>query len=471
MANPFDVASRLAEGRPAVDDVAEYVAACHRLGYQHPDLTAYATQVHAWYASEEGMDLRALDADCAVLSAVAAAAGDAARTQNGLVAELSGAWSGRGAGAAREFTWRSGQAAHDVGEAIRVAADAALTLRDALWHAVDAKVAAVVAIDGRHQAQRAQWLPAAESVTNGGGDLAAASELIDQQVKPFVENDVGSDWLGAMRTANTSITGAYGAALATTTAAPRATFDVPGELGPRAERPENAVTKSFSNPSPRVQTVPAAAPSSAAAPPAAAMMASPPGPPAAPWPATAPAVAPPFADLAAQTPAPSMPAGAPSTPGGLGEGTSSLGTGLSGFGQQLADLIGGLVGSADGGSPDAADVGHLDDADETDEPPNDAKGEDPDDKDNAEDEDPELDEPNDPDAADESEDPAAETEAKAQAVDCDVEATGEPTPEAAAVEPQPNPPPPPQVIPEAVAQNAEPTPCEIAADELPQVGE
>ena len=40
----------------------------------------------------------------------------------------------------------------------------------------------------------------------------------------------------------------------------------------------------------------------------------------------------------------------------------SLGTGASGLGQQLADLIGGLLGSSDNGTPGSAD---LDPTDET----------------------------------------------------------------------------------------------------------
>src|SRR6185437_11079109 len=54
--NAFDVAARLAEGRPAVDDVEQYVAACHRLGYQHQDLTMHSAQVRDWYGSEDGLD-------------------------------------------------------------------------------------------------------------------------------------------------------------------------------------------------------------------------------------------------------------------------------------------------------------------------------------------------------------------------------------------------------------------------------
>jgi hypothetical protein len=482
MTHPFDVASRLAEGRPAVEDIDQYVAACHRLGFQHPDLTAHSAQVRDWYASEEGLDLRALDGDCAVLSAVASSAEDAARMQSGLVAELSGAWSGRGAAAASEFTSRSGQAATAVSAAIRAAADATAGLRDALWRAVDAKVAAVEAIDGRHQAQRAEWLAAATTVTSGAGDLAAASELVDQQVKPFVANDIGSDWLAAMRTAAASISGAYAAALASTAAAPRAVFDVPGELGPRAEAPEPAgrsATGGDATPS-STRTMPAAVVSSA--PPIAAAMApsppSPPGPPAAQWSGPAPAVAPPPTDPMAQVPAASpmaqMPAASSAlpSPGDLGAGTSSLGSGLSGFGQQLADLIGGLVGSSDGGLSDPAAIDELDDL--PDEPSSDP--EDPDDPD-----DPEADEPDDvaPEAAAAEEGEGGEAanaeEAAKVSEACGGVAAEEPVPDAVAVstpvEPRPDSPPPPEPAAEVVGEVIEPTPCEIAADELPQVGE
>jgi len=119
VANQFDVAGRLAEGRPAVDDLEEYVAACRRLGYQHRDLTAQPTQVRDWYEGEAGMDLRALDADHGVLSAAAVAAEDAARMQAGLASELAAAWSGTGASAANEFLWRSCQAAQAVSVAVR----------------------------------------------------------------------------------------------------------------------------------------------------------------------------------------------------------------------------------------------------------------------------------------------------------------------------------------------------------------
>ena len=221
--------------------------------------------------------------------------------QSGLVAELSGAWSGRGAAAAREFASRSGQAATAVSAAIRAAADAAAGLRDALWRAVDAKVAAVEAIDGRHRAQRAEWLAAATTVTSGAGDLAAASEIVDQQVKPFVANDIGSDWLAAMRDRSRVDQrglrrGArqYGRRTAGGVRRPGRARSARGSTRARGSFGERWRTPTPSS----ARTVPAAAVSSAlpiaAAVAAVATVTA--GPPAAPWSGPAPAVAPPPTD-------------------------------------------------------------------------------------------------------------------------------------------------------------------------------
>jgi hypothetical protein len=142
--------------------------------------------------------------------------------------------------------------------------------------------------------------------------------------------------------------------------------------------------------------------------------------------------------------------------GEMGGGMPSLGTGASGFGQQLADLIGGLVGSgaseatgeetSEGALPDPQD---LDPADDIDEPDEEAEDESSDAADETANED-------DPEASDEEPAPPEEPE---------------PAPPEPAVTPVPPPPEPP--VPPAVqeAMPVEKTPCEIAADELPQVGE
>ncbi|MCU1694424.1 MAG: hypothetical protein JWR34_487 [Mycobacterium sp.] len=444
------MAARLAAGEPAVERIGTYVWACRQLGYQDPDLTVHAAQVRDWYAHDDGLDLRALSADCDALSAAAAAADDAVRRHGALAAKLAGAWSGGGAGAASEFLWRHGQSAVAVRDGLRRAAEAMATLRDELWRSVDEKVGAVLDIDDRRLPQRAEWLAAAQSVTTGAGDRVAASELVDQQIKPFVDNDIRSDWLAAMHRATASATAAYDAASARLDSGALSTFDVPGELGPRWDGPDGSPASVAAVPA---ATVPAAAVISSHPPafdPPAAAPAAPPAPPA-PAPLADPLPAAPAA------PAPAAPAAAPASSmpslGEMGGGMPSLGTGASGFGQQLADLIGGLIGSS-GDAP--ADPQGLDPPNETD-----RQG------DNADQE--AKTEP--ADAADESA-PDEEADAPDAAAPDETETEAKPTPEPAAT-PVPPPPDPALPVPPAVpeALPTEQTPCEIAADELPQVGE
>jgi hypothetical protein len=443
----FDVAARLATAEPAVERIGTYVWACRQLGYQDPDLTVHPAQVRDWYAHDDGLDLRALDADCDALSAAAAAADDAVRRHGELAAQLAGAWSGGGAGAASEFLWRHGQSAVAVRDGLRRAADAMATLRDELWRSVDEKVGAVLDIDDRRLPQRAEWLAAAQTVTAGAGDRVSASELVDQQIKPFVDNDIRSDWLAAMRRATASATAAYDAASARLDSGVTppfdvpGTLDVPGELGPRWEGPDGSPASVAAMPA---ATVPAAA-----------VISSPP--PAFDPPAAAPAAAPAPAPIADPLPAAAAPAAAPASSmpslGEMGGGMPSLGTGASGFGQQLADLIGGLVGSSDDALPDPQGL----------DPPNETDGQ----GDNADQE--AKTEP--ADAADESA-PDEEADAPDAAAPDETETEPKPTLEPAAT-PVPPPPEPPPPVPPAVqeALPTEQTPCEIAADELPQVGE
>ena len=148
----------------------------------------------------------------------------------------------------------------------------------------------------------------------------------------------------------------------------------------------------------------------------------------------------------------------------MGSGMPDLGGGLAGLGQQFADTLSGLLGGSGSDLPDLPEP-ELD-------------LEDPDlDEDLDEDEDPDEDE--NPD--DEPESPEGELEEAA-----DTEVAGEPLvavePEAAVVagvedpcEPVAAPaatpaPPPAEPLPPAAPLSAQ-TPCEIAAGEVPQVGE
>jgi hypothetical protein len=442
MAEKFDVASRLAEGHPAVDNIQTYVWACHVLGYANPDLTLHASQVSDWYGSEDGLDLRALDADCAALEVAVAATEDALARQNDQLGALSAAWQGRSADLSREFLHRHGEASAAAAAAVRTTADALATLRDNLWHTVDGKVAAAITAEGRAPDE---WLAAAHTVTTGAGDRVAASERIDQEVKPFVDNDIRTDFLAAMRSAMVAVTDLYEAATAELTAEPDAVFEVPGELGPSWTSPRR---------DDEVATVPAAAsvvsPAVAAPPPSWSA-------PAAPSPAPAPSLPPPMppppappVDAGSTAPAMAAPPSAPSL-GGL----PGVGGGLSGLGQQLADAFGGLLGSADESLVDPADI---------DEP-----AEDVEDVDDTLDDDPDDDEePVEPPAEEPVEEPVVEPadscEPAAPPVPADPPLPEEPAPTPVPVPPPPEPAPPPS------AGAAAATPCEIAADELPQVG-
>lgn len=443
MTADFDVAARLAAGRPSVERVEIYVSACRRLGFQHPDLTTRAGQVGDWYGREEGLDLRAVEADRAALTAATAAADAAVARHAELLAELGGAWSGRGAGAARDFLEQHRRSALAVRDGLHRAAEAIATLRDELWRSVDAKVAAVLAIDDRRLARHADWQAAAQTVTTGAGDMAAASELVDQQVKPFVAGDIGSDWLAAMRRTEAAVTAAYDDAVARMAAGTAATFDVPGELGPSwAGEPESPLAATA--PAAPVATVPAATVPAAAP----AVVMPPPAVATAPPPASTPA--PMLAAPMDPLPASSMP-----SLGDLGGGMPGVG-GVGGFGQQLADLLGGLLGSSQD-AVDAVDPGgdspKIDPPDAT----VDAADPDPETGDTADESDPE-------------DDPKEVTEAGGEEQDSEPEPAPEPEP--AAPEPGPEPEPAPESPPAAAeALPAERTPCEIAADELPQVGE
>jgi uncharacterized protein YukE len=461
MAEKFDAASRLAEGRPSVDNVQNYVWACHLLGYQSPDLTLHAAQVRDWYASEDGMDLSALDADCAALQAAVAATEEALARQEVQLAALSAAWQGQGAEASREFLRRHSDASGAAAAAVRTAADALIALRDSLWHTVDGKVGAALDIDDRRVAQRAEWLAAAHTVMTGAGDRAVASELIDQQVKPFVDNDIQADWLTAMRAAIAAVTNAYEAATAELAAEPAAVFDVPGDLGPswtpspREDEAPTTPAAAVSSPAP-AGVAPASWSAAPAPAPMPAVAAPPPLPPAAP-PVDPAAAAP---GMGAPPPMPSLGSG--------GGGMPDIGSGLSGFGQQLSDVLGSLFGSYDDALPDSEDLEKPDLLDEEPESePDDELEEDELEQDELDDE---------AEQSEEAVDPAAETEGACETPP--EEPRNEPPPvEPPPVEPPPEPaptpaplPPPPESAPPPEPMAATETPCEIAADELPQVG-
>ncbi|MEB4208254.1 hypothetical protein [Mycobacterium sp. 94-17] len=455
MADRLDVAARLAEGRAAVESTQTYVRACHALGYQNPDLTTHPAQVREWYAGEDGLDLRALDRDCAELRAAGVLAGEALRMQRAQVAELAAAWTGPGGDAAVQLLQRHCDTAEAVATELRAAAQRCESLRDNLWYLVDSKAVTAVAVDDRVCAQRPPWLAAAAAVL--AGDRDGAADIVRQQVIPYVDNDIRTDWLTAMRSTSEGVETSYAMVVDKMTAVPTACFELPGDLGAgvapvQLAAPVAAAAIPLADPAP---TLTAAVPDPASAAPDSV---PPPPPPPSPLPPQ-PVGAPPPADWG----------------GGLGDAldapTGGLGGGggLLGLAGRIVEAVGGLIGSAgdglDGTDPlnDAANA--FDDA---------GDGNDASDSDDTDDAGEKPFRPEDPVGTavdDQAVDQTAGDPAQAdRAQPVEGQPAGPPPP---ADTPAPGPPAPPAdpVSAPAPAADEGKTPCEIAADQVPQVGQ
>jgi hypothetical protein len=462
VAGRFDVAGRLAEGRPAVEHTQTYVQACHALGYQHPDLTAHGSQLLDLYDTETGLDLRVLDDDSAALCAALNTIDEALWQQRVQVTEIAAAWTGSGAESATRFLQRHCDAAAEVAERVRAAADGYAALRDKLWQLVDGKAATAIAIDDRRVGERSAWLAAAHTVIAGAGNRSA-EELVRLHVLPYVDNDIRADWLTAMRSAAASAEASYDAAVDALSATREVCFDIPGELGPSGppvfdkpldSHPAAAGIPATPSPPEIAPTVPAAASTPMSAPP--------PPPPAAGTLGDVPPVPP---DLAAPLGDAAGLAGGAGDLGGVGGLAGSIG-GVVG---KIVDGIGGLLGSlADGFSgPSGSADPLLDDPLDDDDPLADDGVE------TAADDQP------DHTAADIA-DHTTDTEPSSSDEDTEVPAenpstTSDPTDEPMAQQIVPPPdaatPPPDSPPAPAAPQPDGSTPCEIAEDQLPQAGQ
>ncbi|WP_319430856.1 hypothetical protein [Mycobacterium sp. RTGN5] len=438
----LDVAARLAAGRPSVSNTQAYVSACHTVGYQHPDLTAHAAQVIEWYCGEDGLDLHALDADCALLRAAAVAADEALRVTHDGGAAVSAAWQGESGSVATDFIDRHCAAGAAVARALHAAADAYEALRDGLGRLVDEKVGAAVSIDDRRAGERPVWLAAATTVSGGGAGREEAVGIVTQQITPYVEADIRTGWLTEMRSATTSVAAAYENALRELNAVPAAYFDIPGAFGGPSVPPPDAVPAA-------AQTVPAAAlpavaPASFSPTPFGEPALDPVPAPASPMPETTvdqPLPPAPLAESPAGLGAAAPPAGLPTMP--------DAGGGMSGLVGQLADALGALFD----GVPDSAAADDLPELD------------DPVEQDDDEDEPDDVIEKDAEDAVPEDVPTIEETADEGQPAE-------EPaTPDAEPVDAMPAPPPPEPPPADPPPQPDEQTPCEIAADELAQVGQ
>jgi hypothetical protein len=505
VAVPYDVAARLAEGLAAVNDMQVYVEACRMRGYRHPDLTSHSAQIRDRYAAEEGLDLGVLETDRATLHDMSVDSEEGLRQARSQIAALTDAWTGDGGLAAANFVRRHCDSAAAVSEALRAAAVAWGVLRDDLWQVVDRRVATTVSTVEPAQAHRSVWLAAAHSVL--GGDVSGddAGEIVDGQVKPFVDSAIRRDWLSAMQAADHAAAAAYRTAIGAVGTMAGVRFEVPGDLGPRYRSSTGPESRASADSRAAVPSAPSAPdvdgwPAGSEDPLGPVLPSVPASVPQSVPPASAPAPANPLDALATLSEPSSV-----SAPPGLGAGGfPGLGAGgVPGLGAaasvpgRIVDALSGLLGTpttdaapdlsalADPGmvpvatpdvpapdiepeTPDAQDAPDPEDEDPEDEDPVDKDGVDGRDDGDPVGEDPDEDN-GDGDTADDGPNPIdSSLESDCGAASAEPSA---PTPAEAA----PTPPPPVTAEPSASVSPppavGDATPCEIAADELPQAGQ
>jgi hypothetical protein len=409
------VSVRPAQADTAVANTATYVAACRAVGRPESGLTA--EQVRAWYATEQGLNLAALEADGAAVAAAAAAADEGLQAAREGLAILAGAWAGGSGSAAVEFVERHCAAAATVVAGLRDAAEVLNSLRQRLGDLIETKAAAAVRIDDRSAGPRPEWLAGAEAVLSGAPDSAAV-QVVAHQIAPWVD-EIRSEWVTAMRSSTESVATAYAESANRLTARGDPRFEMPAPRSTPDRDPPGAA------PQPEAPTaVPQPAPAQ--------------------W---APQSA----------PAQSVPLVSPALP--------DAGGGLAALVTALADALA------------AAPETGLDVETEPEEAqPEEADPEEAD----PEEAEPVIPEPVQPEpevqtGTGESKEPAAQPDPAAEpepVADADLEPQEPPAPQPQP--PAPETPPPPSPLPPPLAAEstaADQSPCEIAADELPQVGQ
>ncbi|MET0700828.1 MAG: hypothetical protein ABWY93_14300 [Mycobacterium sp.] len=468
MATGFDVAGRLAEGLTAVEDMQTYVNASRVRGYRSNDLTVHSEQVRECYQAEDGLDLQLLDGDRARWQAAAQVADDVLVEMRSQAALLSGAWDGAGGDAAGDFVGRHCAAAATVTDAVRTAADVCAALRDQLWRLVERKVEATTAAAG--QAQRPGWLAAASAVSAGvTGDDDPSAAVVDTQITPFVDNVIRGQWVPAMRAVTDEVAAAYRVAADAIGAHDGVRFEVPGDLGPRYVPPAAPASRSAAP----VRAAAAASlddlwPAELTDPglPSLVPPAAGPAPVGAPAPNPLEALTSPVA-----SPLPPPSSGLGSLPGAPAGGLPT-GGGIGDIAGRIADMFGGLLDNPGGDvgelpePPELSELAEPNDPDDPDGPDGLDLPDDPDDPD---------DDPDDTDKEEDTEEVEPENIAAATTPEDDDCATEPAEPAPAPVAPNPEPtepaPPPPPPAPLAAPAPEGATPCEIAADELPQAGQ
>ena len=205
-----------------VDDFARYAAACQAVGRGGIS----AERVHELASGEDGIGLAALQADVAALTSAAADAQAALSAQRTAVGLLAGAWQGRSASAATDLLDRHCATAAGTAAALAEAADVLERLRERLARLLAERQEAGVRIADRRSAERRWWLACSDAVLAGTADGAAHTE-VSTRIAQFVDADIAGDWAASVTAVTDAVGAAYRDAATVLAARTKAGFEVP----------------------------------------------------------------------------------------------------------------------------------------------------------------------------------------------------------------------------------------------------
>lgn len=225
--------AHLADGASAAANTEAYVRAYGqaREAADHTGLTGDG--IRECYRAEEGLSLPALEADSAALAKAGLMADEALALHREALAIVTENWRSESGSAATTLLRRHCAEGSEVVSALYLAAEELSSLREQLGQLVEAKVDAAIRIDDRRAAERPLWLAHVRAALDTGDPIAL--QAVEREIAPYVASDIQFDWMDAMRSATDSVGSAYEQASARLSDRPSPRFDLPPALGGMAE--------------------------------------------------------------------------------------------------------------------------------------------------------------------------------------------------------------------------------------------
>lgn len=208
-----------------VDIFVRYAAACRDVG--HVGITS--ERIRELASREDGVGLAALQSDIAALAAAAGHARSALSEQRTAIGVLGAGWRGRSGSIATAVLEQHCTAAADILHSLVEAADVLERLRGTLSRLLAERDEAGVRIADRRSAERPRWLACSEAVLAGTADGVAVAE-VRTRIAPFLDAQVAGEWAGSVSSVSDAVDAAYRQAAIALAGRMPVGFDVPSGL-------------------------------------------------------------------------------------------------------------------------------------------------------------------------------------------------------------------------------------------------